>query len=110
MTIERNTWVERALIAFNRDGTVRGAQQERLERVTDGADVLSEKYLPAEAISADALQGALGAQLAAMIEQNAAQALQIADLSRALAEVEAAKAAAEAEVTRLSAALNSEAP
>lgn len=80
MAIARTSYPERVLIVLNADGSLKGAHQETLEQVIDGADVLSAKMLPAAPLDAATLasvlpsQGALAAQVQALTaERNALQ-------------------------------------
>lgn len=81
MTISKAAHIERVLIAFNDDGTVRGAHQETLERVMEDGAQLSAKYLPAAPITAAALTGLFGLQAASLVASVDAQARSIATLT-----------------------------
>ena len=43
MPITRTAYPERILIVLNPDGTMKGAHQEAIETIADGAEVLSVK-------------------------------------------------------------------
>ncbi len=74
MAITKSQWVERILIVKNEDGTLRGAHQEQIIVIRDGDQVLSAQQLPAETVSAEALDGlvdasTLVAQVDSLIDQ-----------------------------------------
>lgn len=103
MTIEKITVFESFLIRGDGKGGLQAAHVEYLELIKDGDEVLSAKILPAQplGITPKELAPALGAALTAALETNEAQAAEIATLTAAEAEAEAARDKALADVAAL---------
>jgi len=77
MPITRTTYPERILIVLNPDGTMKGAHQEAIETIADGADVLSVKQTAAAPLDA--------ATLAAVLPDQGSLLSQVQTLTDALA-------------------------
>lgn len=77
MPITRTTYAERILIVLNPDGTMKGAHQEAIETIADGADVLSVKQTAAAPLDA--------ATLAAVLPDQGSLLSQVQTLTDALA-------------------------
>lgn len=103
MTIEKSTVFESFLIRGDGKGGLQAAHVEYLELIKDGDDVLSSKILPAQplGITPKELAPVLGAALTAALETNEAQAAEIATLTAAKTEAEAARDQALANVAAL---------
>lgn len=93
--MERTTYVERVMIVLNPDGTLKGAHQDKLERITSNGETLVERMLGAEPLDAAALasvlpdHAALAAQVQALTDERDDLA---AKLAAANDEIEALKA------------------
>jgi len=112
MALAQQTYPERVLIVLNPDGSMKGAHQEQLTVIKDGADILSAKPLPAAPLDAGTLasilpnQAALTAQVQALTDSLAAmttlrdglQTAKDAAAAEAAANL-AAKTSAEAQAT-----------
>lgn len=96
MTIQKATTLYEVLIRFGADGTVKGAHQQSIERITDGEAVLSERQLNPETVDPAALGELLGKNTAEMLAQ-------IDSLTKAVAQRDTAIEAAESEIARLTA-------
>lgn len=97
MTITQSSSVDRVLITLSPDGTLRGAQQERLRMIRDDDTVISAAYEPAEALDAQAL--------AAVLPDSAVLLAQVAALQASLTAAEQDRDAAVAERDQLRAQL-----
>lgn len=91
MAIIRSTWVDRVVIAKAMDGSVRGAEQHKLERVWDDGtgEILTERYLDPEPLAGETLIAALPDQAALLARVDALErelASRVADLERQLAQ------------------------
>lgn len=86
MTLSTATFVERAVIVLNPDGSMRGAHQESLRRISEDGATIQETILPAVPLDA--------ASLATVLPTQAAALAQAAALQTALAEAQQATAAA----------------
>lgn len=105
MPITRSTYPERVLIVLNSDGSLKGAHQESIETIADGADVLSVKQTAAAPLDAGTLaavlpdQGSLLSQVQTLTDDLAAMTT---ERDAALT----AKTALESQVAALEAQLN----
>lgn len=81
MAIVKTTRVERVLIVLAADGTLKGAHQEREEVIAEDGAVLSQRQLPPEPLTGDAL--------AAVLPSQSALSSQVGSLQAALAEMTA---------------------
>lgn len=96
MALSQTAYVERVVIVMAPDGSFKGAHQERLETLKNGAEVLSARMLPAEPLSAEALVRILP-DAAALSAQVLALQAQLETASADSASAAAAKATAEGE-------------
>lgn len=77
MTMTRTTYPKRILVVLNPDGTMKGAHQEAIETIADGADVWSVKQIAAAPLDA--------ATLAAVLPDRGSLLSQVQALTDALA-------------------------
>lgn len=99
MPITRTTYPERILIVLNPDGTMKGAHQEAIETIADGAEVLSVKQTAAAPLNSTTLAAVLpdhGSLLSQVQTLTDALATMTTDRDAALT----AKAALEAQVAQ----------
>lgn len=108
MALEEQTWIERVLIVFNPDGTLRGAQQIRMTAIfRDGVRMAADQEYAAEPLDGETLAtalpavAALTAQCAAQLTTMEAQQLENERMQQLVAEADRALAVMSAEFERL---------
>lgn len=79
MALAKSARVERVLIVFGPDGTLKGAHQEREEIISEDGAILSQRQLPPEPLTPGAL--------AALMPEQAVLIAQVAVLQEVLATV-----------------------
>lgn len=68
--ITERSFVERALVVFHADGTLRGAHQESVSQILRGDEVINTTAGGAVPIDADTLAAIVGEKQASLIAQN----------------------------------------
>lgn len=84
MTILKTIYAERVLIVLNADGSIKGAHQDRIETISEGDNIISQRMLGAEALEP--------ATLAAVLPDRAALVAQVQQLADVTAERDALRA------------------